>query len=1217
VYFAITNDTEVGQSFIGAFVIANAAQGVPNDVQIGDYIEVDTNRWMHVAVVNDNGVNTFYVNGVAHGAPAAQNTIPNGNIFAGCSPGTSPAYRGYLDELRISTFLPGQFATTDLLLRPAGPSIIVQPESATVWAAGAVSFKVTAAVDASLTYQWSRGGADITGEKQSALYLPLVTAADNSATFACVLNSGGISVTSAVATLTVVTPSTSDLANADAYRKIVKSEASLVAYFPADDCTGATVANVVDAAYNGTLELNAVYDGRTNRALIQRALGFDADGDVQIPANTAYEFGSGEGAVEAFVYLNRATLQNQTLFSVGGDETAYCYALMADAAGNSLVYVNGTDTLSWSLAPSLIGRRTHVAFVFDHATNVTPYVNGQPLETKTQTGFGYSGYSAWIGSLGSTANQLAGAIGELAIYNSALSGSAIQGHYTKYVYGTNVAPPAIVSQTLGPKTLLAGSAPVLNVVVSGALPINYQWKSNDVVIPGANSPALTVIGGAAGVSATYTLSVANVFGSADSQPIQLDFIPASGSYAEKVALDHPSAYWRLGEQTGTVAVDLAGFNDAQYGGSLTLGVPGAFASDPDTAVNFTGGDAVAPYSPALNTAGAFTVEFWAKPDQPGQLSRCVIGSQNRNVGRSGYAIYQGLNGAFWECHIGDASTVQIWLFGKTYPEAGKWYHVAVVYSGANSALLYVNGADDTSADSTTQGSYLPNNAVAFEIASRFGGGIPYPGTVDDVAFYNYALSPDQILNHFKIQWVASQVVQQPVGVTNIEGATITISAVVSGLPNTYQWVKDGVPLATADNPDGTAHYPQGVTSDTLDIAQLMPADAGLYHLVVSNPLGGSTTADARVAVTKDTAPPTVASVTALPTPNPIGGKPYLVKVLFSKRMDTATAQNQQNYGLSGGVQVNGLAFFENVTTAGLGTDWRSVILTTSGLTPGQAYTLTVSGLKDRTVTGNPMASTAIPFWAPVLTPGVLAWDYYYLGTPAPSPLDIAWLTFSAYYPFGPMTNGLPTTFDTTPFTGGDLNNTPVFGVAGDDYGDSLSGWITPTAPGNYTFFIASDDPSQLFLSGDDNPANASLIAEETDCCDAFQEPGIANDDGVTYSTSSPIHLTAGNKYFIQALHTEGGGGDYVKVAWRLEGDSTPAASLNPIPADFLSAYAPVPAPKFNLPVLTAGQLTITWTGTGTLEESTDLSTWTPVSGNPGSGYQVTPTAPHKYYRLVQ
>src|SRR5690606_10671096 len=49
--------------------------------------------------------------------------------------------------------------------------------------------------------------------------------------------------------------------------------------------------------------------------------------------------------------------------------------------------------------------------------------------------------------------------------------------------------------------------------------------------------------------------------------------------------------------------------------------------------------------------------------------------------------------------------------------------------------------------------------------------------------------------------------------------------------------------------------------------------------------------------------------------------------------------------------------------------------------------------------------------------------------------------------------------------------------AGDNYGQRVRGWIQAPQTGSYTFWIASDDQSQLFLSSTDRPENSRLIAE--------------------------------------------------------------------------------------------------------------------------------------------
>lgn len=126
----------------------------------------------------------------------------------------------------------------------------------------------------------------------------------------------------------------------------------------------------------------------------------------------------------------------------------------------------------------------------------------------------------------------------------------------------------------------------------------------------------------------------------------------------------------------------------------------------------------------------------------------------------------------------------------------------------------------------------------------------------------------------------------------------------------------------------------------------------------------------------------------------------------------------------------------------------------------------------------------------------------------------------------------------------------------EDYGARITGWITPIETGDYHFFLRSDDPGQLWLSTDASAANLQMIAEETGCCDAFKEPDAENNQGET--TFSPIRLVAGQRYYVMALLREYGGGDYIQVAWRREGDTTPAANLQPIPSAFLSTRA-IPA----------------------------------------------------------
>jgi O-glycosyl hydrolase len=102
----------------------------------------------------------------------------------------------------------------------------------------------------------------------------------------------------------------------------------------------------------------------------------------------------------------------------------------------------------------------------------------------------------------------------------------------------------------------------------------------------------------------------------------------------------------------------------------------------------------------------------------------------------------------------------------------------------------------------------------------------------------------------------------------------------------------------------------------------------------------------------------------------------------------------------------------------------------------------------------------------------------------------------------------------------------------DNYGARIRGYITPAASGSYTFYLASDDNAQLFLSTSDNPANKAKIAEVTDWTNSREWTKQPT------QTSTARSLTAGTRYYVEVLHKEGNGGDNLAVGWTGPGIST-------------------------------------------------------------------------------
>jgi hypothetical protein len=120
-------------------------------------------------------------------------------------------------------------------------------------------------------------------------------------------------------------------------------------------------------------------------------------------------------------------------------------------------------------------------------------------------------------------------------------------------------------------------------------------------------------------------------------------------------------------------------------------------------------------------------------------------------------------------------------------------------------------------------------------------------------------------------------------------------------------------------------------------------------------------------------------------------------------------------------------------------------------------------------------------------------------------VSISDLTSSPNYPDRPSSTNLVT----------DYFEAPVDVL--DDYGQRLHGYLVPPVTGDYTFWIASDDGGELWLSTDDSPARARLIASVatwTASREWGKEPN---------QQSSPVRLEQGRYYYVAALMKEGGG----------------------------------------------------------------------------------------------
>lgn len=169
------------------------------------------------------------------------------------------------------------------------------------------------------------------------------------------------------------------------------------------------------------------------------------------------------------------------------------------------------------------------------------------------------------------------------------------------------------------------------------------------------------------------------------------------------------------------------------------------------------------------------------------------------------------------------------------------------------------------------------------------------------------------------------------------------------------------------------------------------------------------------------------------------------------------------------------------------------------------------------------------------------------------------------------------------------------------YGSRIRGYICAPQNGQYFFWIAGDDATELWLSSGDDPAAKTKIAYSLSWT-AWRQW-----DKFSSQRSAAIYLEAGKKYYIEALQKEGGGGDHLSVAWQLP-DGT---RETPIRGNHLSPYTTatvlqnqsISFPALADVTLGAGTITLAATASSSLPVSYGI-----VSGNATiSGNIVTPT----------
>ena len=224
---------------------------------------------------------------------------------------------------------------------------------------------------------------------------------------------------------------------------------------------------------------------------------------------------------------------------------------------------------------------------------------------------------------------------------------------------------------------------------------------------------------------------------------RFEFVVGQKYYAYKdlVLSDRPMGYWRLGDNT-TTATDLSAFEaDGTYNGGYTQSQTGTINGDSSKATLFNGSTSYVTASPAYGVAGTFTVEAWVKPAAFGGTVLGTLGGGHGfqlSLSTSNLIRAEIGDGSAWMTQTADATTAM---------STGTWYHVVCVVTPTD-YWIYKNGTLVGSGSYASSAPLLVDASHPITMGEDGTGAHFLNGTVQDVAIYKFALSDQQIANHY-------------------------------------------------------------------------------------------------------------------------------------------------------------------------------------------------------------------------------------------------------------------------------------------------------------------------------------------------------------------------------------------------------------------------------------------------------------------------------------
>lgn len=232
--------------------------------------------------------------------------------------------------------------------------------------------------------------------------------------------------------------------------------------------------------------------------------------------------------------------------------------------------------------------------------------------------------------------------------------------------------------------------------------------------------------------------------------------PTPETYRDLVVAGDPVIYYRLGETSGNAQNEMPASYPASWGSEVGRG-PGLLVDDPNGAAVWTAGPTSSQttisryYESHVMDRPSVTVEAWIKPESVGDpFFSNVIASRYSFAGgaaaRSWYLAQHELGIRAGVSVNGTDTEHSLVVPGVL--EVGTTYHVVMTYD-QDEMRIYLDGVE---IDSLEVGGPLNGGNQALRIGMFSGTDSLYKfvGTIDEFAFYGYALSAEEIAAHYAL-----------------------------------------------------------------------------------------------------------------------------------------------------------------------------------------------------------------------------------------------------------------------------------------------------------------------------------------------------------------------------------------------------------------------------------------------------------------------------------